>query len=220
MSEYFFSNELSNFYSKHGYYTKREVDSGYGIADVVLAKKNINNCELRKSHNQLSTISTEKYFSVLKHLPDIEDNTDPVEFEQIKNSTHISKSYLKYVVLKELRAKNFVKVVGNGYLKINGWVPITNEIVAIESKLRDWRKGIKQACRYKSFANRVFLAIPPQISHLVDLEIIKKNKLGLVVFDPDNGRLNTIREAPTIKPEKEEKRNYVAEHFWNDFLES
>jgi len=36
------------------------------------------------------------------------------------------------------------------------------QITAIEAKLKDWRKGLMQAARYRYFSNRAILVLPPQ----------------------------------------------------------
>lgn len=219
MTEQYFSDALSSVFYKRGYSSRREVNSGYGIADIVLAKKNKKHCELRKRHGQNMTLKTEKFFTVLKHMPDINDDVSPVSFNFLQNKTKLSTSYLKYNILYELHNFNFIKIVDNKYCKVNGWMPIAHELLAIESKLRDWKKGIKQACRYKTFANKVYLAVPPNITHLVDHDQLKRNKLGLISFDPEKKVVDIVLEASANEPNRSDKRNFVAEHFWDEFLQ-
>lgn len=219
MTEAHFSDQLSLYFKKYGYFTRREVDTGYGIADIVLAKENRNNCLLRKSHGQNRSLLREKFFTVLRYIPDIDGASYPASFQLLLKKTKLSKSYLKYELLNKLQKYKFVKKKGNGYVKVNGWVPLTDEILAIESKLKDWNKGIKQACRYKTFANKVYLAVPPETEHLINLEQLKRNHIGLVVFNPNRCIFKVVLEARKRLPSKEEKMNYVAEIFWKDFLQ-
>lgn len=73
--------------------------------------------------------------------------------------------------------------------------------VAIEAKVRDWRKGLKQATRYKSFADRSYLAVYD--SHIATplefIEVFQALNIGLigvtdkaitVYFDPQINQVN------------------------------
>lgn len=60
------------------------------------------------------------------------------------------------------------------------------QITAIEAKLKDWRKGLMQASRYRYFANRAILVLPPQAASVAIryLETFKKLGVGLWEFNP------------------------------------
>ena len=102
------------------------------------------------------------------------------------------------------------------YLKINGWLPIANEVVAIEAKLKNWKAGFIQANRYKVCADKVYLALPINVSHLPDKTLFKKFGIGLISFDTDLSKVKIL-----IKPKKNRvnkynnKRNFVSEFFLN-----
>ena len=63
------------------------------------------------------------------------------------------------------------------------------QITAIEAKLKDWRKGLMQAARYRYFANQTILVLPPQASSVAVgfLENFRKLGVGLWEFDPQSG---------------------------------
>ncbi|MDQ5982325.1 MAG: hypothetical protein QG549_322 [Patescibacteria group bacterium] len=60
--------------------------------------------------------------------------------------------------------------------------------IAIEAKVRDWRKGIKQAMRYKAFADKSYLAVyDDHISKPLEyIDIFKALNIGLIGVS-DNG---------------------------------
>lgn len=73
--------------------------------------------------------------------------------------------------------------------------------VAIEAKVKDWRKGLKQAMRYKSFADRSYLAVyeahvqaPVQyldIFHALNIGLISVSDTGIdILFDPVNNKVD------------------------------
>jgi len=60
------------------------------------------------------------------------------------------------------------------------------QIIAIEAKLKDWRKGLMQAARYRYFSNRAILVLPSQAASVAVryLETFRKLRVGLWEFDP------------------------------------
>ena len=62
-------------------------------------------------------------------------------------------------------------------------------ITAIEGKISDWRKGLMQASRYRFFANRALLVLPPDVcaTALAYLETFRNLNVGLWQFDPNTG---------------------------------
>lgn len=183
MEEKILVRKLKNIFLERGFLVKREVGTGYGIADLVLVRLDARKCAARKKNNQFQKLEKEEYFEVLNFLPNIEDKK-PVSLEFLTKKTSLSKSFLKYKILRTLEKGNYIKEVKKDfYFKINGWIPIAKEIIAIEAKLKNWKRGIIQANRYKSFSNKVYLAIPFEISHLVDKNLLKRLNIGLIVLD-------------------------------------
>lgn len=61
-------------------------------------------------------------------------------------------------------------------------ISIIDRSVAIEAKVRDWRKGLKQAMRYKSFADKSYLAVyESHVSKPLEyLDIFRAMNIGLI----------------------------------------
>jgi hypothetical protein len=64
-------------------------------------------------------------------------------------------------------------------------------ITAIEGKLSDWRKGLVQASRYRFFANRALLILPPETCSIAlpFLATFRDLNVGLWEFDPASSRI-------------------------------
>lgn len=64
-------------------------------------------------------------------------------------------------------------------------------LTAIEGKISDWRKGLMQASRYRFFANRAILVLPPDTcsTALPYLETFRDLNVGLWQFDPSAGAI-------------------------------
>ncbi|MCL4366712.1 winged helix-turn-helix domain-containing protein [Patescibacteria group bacterium] len=219
MDEFTFVKLLKQIFTQEGFLAKREIGVGYGVADLVLIKNtaiNSNNCSIRKNHKQYTPLLNEKYFQTLKVLPDENDQDKSLPFSLIAKQTNFSESYLRYTILKKLERHGYVKKDGNKkYFKVNGWLPIANEVIAIEAKLKDWKRGAIQANRYRAFANKVYLAIPKETERLVDKKFLKKINVGLIILDVEKNAKRTVIASKKFKPLDEYKHHLAAEYFWN-----
>ena len=61
------------------------------------------------------------------------------------------------------------------------------QLTAFELKLRDWRKGIVQAYRYRYFCDSSIVVLPGDVADRVSerLELFASLDVGLWSFDPD-----------------------------------
>lgn len=218
MTEKAFVKQLERIFIQDGFLAKREISTGYGVADLVVIKKekiNPQHCELRQSYGQLSKLLREDYFKVLKYLPNYESGDEPAALDYLIEKTHLSKSFLKYTILRTLEQRRYIKEEGkNFYFKINGWIPIAKEVIAIEAKMRDWKRGFIQANRYKSFADKVYLALPSETAHLVDKKLLRKHNVGLIVLDLGSRSKKITVLSRRAEPLDETKKNLAIEFFW------
>lgn len=222
MTEKTFVSQLEKSFKSDGFLTKKEVGVGYGIADLVLIRKdkfNVKNCRLRRGYGQLNRLLKEDYFKIFKYLPDEKSKYAPVDLDYLIEKTHLSKSFLKYNILKTLEKKGYIKKEnGNFYFKVNGWMPIAEEIIAIEAKMRDWKRGFIQVNRYKTFADRVYLAVPTEIANRVNRKLLKTHNVGLIVFDSRRDEKKISLPSRRARPLDDCKRNLAMEFFWGQRL--
>ncbi|MGC1122900.1 MAG: MmcB family DNA repair protein [Candidatus Methanofastidiosia archaeon] len=61
--------------------------------------------------------------------------------------------------------------------------PQEDYVIAIEAKLRNWKKGIRQASTYRVGSDFVYLAIHRKFSHRVNKTLLKKASVGLIIVD-------------------------------------
>jgi hypothetical protein len=73
-------------------------------------------------------------------------------------------------------------------------------VTAIEAKLKDWRKGLQQASRYRHFANRALLILPSGTAKIAleYIEAFRRLNVGLWEFDPITERI-TKHTTPRIR---------------------
>lgn len=210
--ELHFSSDICDLLNDKKYVAQTEINSGYGIADVVAIKFNKKRILQRLDYVQTTKLENESFFKVLEFISENDDS--PSNLEDIILKTSLSKDYIRTRVIKQLLDNKFIKTVGNNqYVKINGWAPLSDEIIAIESKLCNWRRGITQAIRYKTFADIVYLALPSNKIDVVKIGDLREYNIGLLTIK--NGALDIIH-----KPLRKNvgivnsKQNFVCEHFW------
>ncbi len=215
MTEALFVKRLEKVFSEEGFYTRREVGVGYGIADLVLFKPNKSKVLKRLGHNQHRRLLNENYFKVLGNITDYEVSEIPTHIKEIESRVAISSGTLKYSILPDLKKAGYIREVDkNYYLKINGWLPIGKELIAIEAKLHDWRRGLQQAVRYKSFAHKSYLAVPSNLIKNVPREEVERYGVGLISFDPESRKKKIIVAAKSRTPLNLNKRDLASEFFW------
>lgn len=218
MTEKAFVKRLERIFVTEGFLTKKEVGAGYGVADLVLIRKdklNVRHCAIRRDYGQFVRLLREEYFKILSYLPEKDSKQDSVSLDYLVEKTHLSKSFLRYNILRTLEKNKYIKKEnGNFYFKINSWMPIANEIIAIEAKIRDWKRGFIQANRYKFFADKVYLAVPPEVGHLVDKKLLKRHNVGLLILDMQVGKKKIALRCKMKEPLNNYKRNLAMEFFW------
>lgn len=65
------------------------------------------------------------------------------------------------------------------------------KLVAFEAKLKDWKKGLQQAFRYRYFADKSVVVLPAEAIRpaLVNLAQFRELEVGLWDFDKKSGRI-------------------------------
>ncbi len=128
---------------------EREFDCGFGIADAILFE-----CKKKKSALNLGQL-TPAWAYTLKQLP-LKTNFDANHISKISGaSISLSKK-----AIKEFVDAGYCKQKENGiYVKIKEPENIVDTIKAVEAKLKDWKRALWQASRYKTFANESWVVL-------------------------------------------------------------
>ena len=66
------------------------------------------------------------------------------------------------------------------HVDIVGYDESSGRIIAIEAKIKNWREAVKQARTCLFFTDEVFIAMPKEFVHRVDLEILENYGIGLI----------------------------------------
>ena len=81
-------------------------------------------------------------------------------------------------------------------------------ILAFEMKLKDWRKALSQAFRYRYFADAALVVVPPETAAraIVALSTFRETQVGLWSFDEKTGRIQEIFTPRRARPFSETAR--------------
>jgi len=157
-----------------------ELDLGYGIADLVAV-----------SYEDSTSIDREnflEYFDV--SLLSIIEKEHKLSFEDI---VYITRSPEKKIIssLSSLVREGFVTLNKGRYISHKKYADILTDSVAIEAKLKDWKRALKQAYRYKWFSNKSFVFLP-----LENIAVPRKN---ISLFQRYNVGLAGVSRASGIE---------------------
>jgi len=177
---------------------KNEINSGYGIADVVAAK-DISNQNYYSFNNvfEVNLLISMKYDKWIL-------------FDTIIENSSYSSNYLKYVLLKQFIDAGFITRKDDLYKRTKQIEKTKATIVAVEAKLSKWKDAFLQALRYKKFADYCYVALLEYSLKNVDIEMFKKNNIGIIYINK-NGK---------VKPYLKSYRNTEKEKIYSLFVNS
>jgi hypothetical protein len=202
---------LRNYFDSLGYITTTELSLGYGRADLVAFNIDTNRCKARLNNGQHRSLDKLKYYNLLRLIPEIESD-ESISLYNLSEHLKLSQSHLRQNLLSFLiRFGYIIEVNHKRYAKVNGYIPIADEILAVEVKVSDWRRGAIQAKRYQVFANRVFLAISNYYAHRVDRSLLEDHNIGLLTV---GHKIYEDLKAPQLLPRDLNRFNFAAEWVW------
>ncbi|MGD0406463.1 MAG: hypothetical protein ABSB10_07445 [Candidatus Bathyarchaeia archaeon] len=84
----------------------------------------------------------------------------------------------------------------------------TGKVVAIEFKVKNWKKAIRQAWTYKACANESYIAIPEDRLSLIDQKILASLGLGVISI-PNSGPARIFIAAPSSESISENSNTLI-----------
>ena len=179
-----------------------EVDLGYGVADLVMAKYSVPNLKRTEPLN---------YGDIFIYK--ILEKKGALTFSDIQEITRSSKQKIKSS-LNRLQQEGFVWIKGKKYQnKEKRFKEI--EAIAIEDKLRNWKRALKQAYRYKWFASYSYVVMDATYVRpaLENRSLFRKFNVGLASITKDS-TISIQFRPQKIKPIDEIMHFLLAEHLF------
>lgn len=166
-----------------------EINLGYGIPDLIICKKQI---EMPQRRIQLRNSD----INILRII----EKTKGVTIEEIHNITKDSLTKVN-TSLQNLINEDFVKLVGQKYKIKKKYKIYVNYIVAIEFKLKNWKRALHQAIRYQSFAKYSYVLLDDLYLSPArkNLELFVKHNIGLIGVNK-NGSIEIVSKPKCSRP--------------------
>lgn len=167
----------------------REVNVGFGIADIVVVEHTpcqYHQQSLTKHDIAIYKLAEKHRYCIVSDIA----KTTRLNKQQIDSS--LSKlGELGYVVWRDQNTIELAKKYEN----------TIRDVVAVEAKLKDWRRALNQAYRYKWFASRSYVLLDdahlkPAIKNLTSFQ---EMGVGLMSLDLA-GNCKTVYEPISDKP--------------------
>lgn len=179
-----------------------EFDSENGIADIVLYKKRKN----YQSHLSLAQIDP-RWSLTLKSLP----YRRYFSLEDLQSLTRCSISSARKALESFCKADYCEKSAISGkWIKHRQPSLILKDVVAIEAKLRDWKRALHQARRYHDYANQSWVLIEEkyQKAALRNVNHFLKANIGLASISV-RGEIQLLQHPAKNLPRSEFAQWYM-----------
>lgn len=181
---------LKKIYNRNNIQIFEEVSLGYGVADIVIS--DFKNQPNEPKEQSLELLDITVYSIILKSSDFSIFDLSRITRCSLKN---VSKSVEKLLVRGYILKQEDKFFINKSYE-----LPFRNNF-AIEAKLKDWKRALKQAYRYKWFAEYSYVVLDKHNSKsaLKNIDCFKKYNVGLASISPDgnlNRHFNPTREKP------------------------
>lgn len=155
-----------------------EFSAGTGISDLTIFTVDDKILSERQKSEKRPVTSKNQIQVLLTLL-----GSEPLTISEIMDKVALSSKQTVLKILEQLIQFNLVISVDGKYSAAYSIAESTSEnIIAIEAKVRDWKSGIRQAMRYKEYADYSYLAIyEDNISAcLTNIGVFEKLGIGLI----------------------------------------
>jgi|GEM_PF-915826 len=189
-------NKINKINNKEALFIKKEVCLGYGIADIVVAKYQKNKATFRNNSLNLFDISLVRLIR----------NRKEIDIDEIRRITKFSNKKIN-ISLQKLIEDKIIDVKKENFFSFNNYSSILTNSIAIEAKLKNWKRALNQAYRYKWFAEKSFVFLPKEnISPAYkNIHLFKKMNVGL-------GTISESKELDILYTPK--KEHPYSEDMW------
>lgn len=177
------------------YFLIPEFDSYFGVADLLvgtykpyLSKKNNRQCI---NTNWLIPLVDFKLNQIITN-------------ELLSTKYNLSRNSASQRLYDYVEAGFLSQIDKENYKVTREYEFITDEIIAIEAKLKNWKKALSQATRYKRFSDYSFVLLDSTYasSALKNIELFRLQNIGLITLDNDQLTVHHLPAAKNIKKDE------------------
>lgn len=183
-----------------------EINLGYGIPDVVVVQYNN---KLKKERKNFLN-----YFDI--SILDLIEKKDQISIDDIIFLTRSTKNKINQS-LSILQNEKLIIYREGKYFSHKKYVDALQDSIAIEAKLKNWKRALQQAYRYKWFAKKSYVILPSENIKpaLKRLDLFKKFGVGLASINEDMG-LEVHYKSKNEPPYSDKMCKLLNEYLIND----
>ncbi len=174
-----------------------EFSAGTGISDLTIFTVDDKLLEERRLNNKAPATSKQQIEILLCIL-----GSKCVTIDEIVEQTTLKSKKAILSTLEQLLKANLVSKHNSFYSASYDIADSsTNNIIAIEAKVRDWKSGIRQAMRYKEYADYSYLAIYEKNigSCLNNIAIFEQLGIGLIGVSDEGIRVHLKASLSNVR---------------------
>lgn len=181
-----------------------ELNLGYGIPDVVVVQ--YKEIQQRDGYLNLFDVS----------LLTIIEDTENLSFEDIVYLTRSPKKKVN-LSLSALQEQNLIAYREGKYFSKDKYADILEDCIAIEAKLKNWKRALHQAYRYKWFAKKSFVILPSDNIQPAkkQISLFEKYQVGLASLSKTEG-LDVLYTPESSEPISKNMNRLLNEHLISD----
>ncbi len=155
----------------------KEVNLGYGIADIVVTQC----AAIPEKRNIFLNICEIKLLNIINEHPGISVNA-------IINKTKLSKRKVTRSI-RTLESVGLARAADDEINPLGEYINTVKNTIAIEAKLHNWKRALKQAYRYKWFSHKSFVCLPSNTvkSAFRNISLFKDMEVGLIEICKNHG---------------------------------
>jgi len=221
-SSYIFKRFIDNgrLKSNYEFIIDHEVGFDYGLADILLFWLSKDSIKKRKKQCLIEPILNSYTLFVYLKTP----TNKQLSIEDFINLLSIKSDYkLKYLKNNSIRflTENnyFRKIEKNTFIKNKDYINPLFKLFAFEMKISDWKNGLDQAIRYKSYADRSYLGLwDKYIKRALRKEaLFRKHNIGLISVKDKENSIEEIQPKDN-KDLKKFNKYLAAEYAFHKYL--
>lgn len=201
--------KLKSNYSRDSVELFEEVSLGYGVADIVICDINIPVSNEIRSQESLNR-SDINIYSII-------NRNKSVSFDKIYDTTRSSKKAISDSLTKLVNRK-YVLQIENQFQVDEEYKLFYKNNFAIEAKLRNWKRALYQAYRYKWFADFSFVVLDAYYAEqaIENLDLFQRYNIGLATINTE-GEFNRVFNPYRQKPFDVNMQILLSEMILNDY---
>lgn len=179
----------------------KEVDLGHGIADLVFV---LSNNKISKGNQQLNNHDINIYhFCKKKFITHVDEIIDKTRLQK----------YKVYNSLKKLESEQYITNCNDNIIFKNEYRKYQKISIAVEAKLKDWKRALKQASRYRWFATESYVIMDGDFirNAVENIQMFKDNSIGLGSIS-NSSKLEIILKPDRIMPYNKNMQVLLSEY--------